>query len=385
VVDSGFRAVNSFRAQLGDIVPIALNDLKHHNHSVVQDIHMAIDRVLSCGRYILGEELESFEAEFASYCGVDHCVGVGNGTDALELALRALDVRQGDRVVTVANAGMYSTTAIKAVGALPLYVDVDPATMNMDPDALAASVSGNVRAIIVTHLYGQMAEIPHLMRIASAAGVPVVEDCAQAHGAHLSGKRAGAWGSLGCFSFYPTKNLGALGDAGGVITRDPELAKRLRMLRQYGWETKYRSVLAGGRNSRLDEIQAAILRAKLPHLEDWNEQRRDIAKAYAERLSGLDLSGPSRFGADYVVHLYVVRTPDRDQLAEELAARGVRTEIHYPTPDHLQESVREMSGDNPDLPVTEQLSREILTLPCFPEMTSVEVEQVTEAVRGVLG
>jgi len=193
VVDSGFRAVNSLRAQLGDIVPIALNDLKHHNHSLVQDIHMAIDRVLSCGRYILGEELESFEAEFASYCGVDHCVGVGNGTDALELALRALDVGQGDRVVTVANAGMYSTTAIKAVGALPLYVDVDPATMNMDPDALAASVSGNVRAIIVTHLYGQMAEIPHLMRIASAAGVPVVEDCAQAHGAHLSGKRAGAW------------------------------------------------------------------------------------------------------------------------------------------------------------------------------------------------
>ena len=351
----------------------------------MQDIHVAIDRVLSGGQYILGQELESFEAEFASYCGVDYCVGVGNGTDALELALRALDVRQGDRVASVANAGMYSTTAIKAVGALPLYVDVDPATMNMDPHALAAAVSENVRAIIVTHLYGQMAEIPELMRIASAVGVPLVEDCAQAHGAHLSGKRAGAWGSLGCFSFYPTKNLGALGDAGGVTTRDPELAERLRMLRQYGWESKYRSVLAGGRNSRLDEIQAAVLRAKLPYLEGWNEQRRDIAKAYAEGLAGLDLSGPSQFGADYVVHLYVVRTPHRDQLAEELAARGVRTEIHYPTPDHLQESVCGMSGDNPDLPVTEQLSREILTLPCFPEMTKAEVEQVIEAVRGVLG
>lgn len=366
-------------------MPIALNDLKHHNQTIFQDIHVAIDRVLSGGRYILGQELESFEAEFASYCGVDYCVGVANGTDALELALRALQVSPGDKVITVANAGMYSTTAIRAVGALPQYIEVDPVTMNMAPDALATALSGSVQAIIITHLYGQMAEIPHLMRLASAAGVPVVEDCAQAHGAHLSGKRAGAWGSLGCFSFYPTKNLGALGDAGGVITRDLELAERLRMLRQYGWEAKYRSVLSGGRNSRLDEIQAAILRAKLPYLEGWNEQRRNIAKAYAEGLAGLDLSGPSQFGADYVVHLYVVRTPHRDQLAEELAARGVRTEIHYPTPDHLQESVCGMSGDNPDLPVTEQLSREILTLPCFPEMTKAEVEQVIEAVRGVLG
>jgi dTDP-4-amino-4,6-dideoxygalactose transaminase len=383
VKEDGCR--NILRAQSGDIVPIALNDLKHHNHSVAQDIHMAIDRVLSSGQYILGQELESFEAEFASYCGVDHCVGVGNGTDALELALRALDVGQGDRVVTVANAGMYSTVAIKAVGALPLYVDVDPVTMNMDSKALTAAMSGNIRAVIVTHLYGRMAEIPDLMTVASAAGVPVVEDCAQAHGAHLSGKRAGAWGNLGCFSFYPTKNLGALGDAGGLITTDPELAGRLRMLRQYGWEAKYRSVLSGGRNSRLDELQAAVLRAKLPYLESWNEQRRETAKAYAEGLAGLDLSGPSQFGADYVAHLYVVRTPHRDRLAEELAARGIRTEVHYPTPDHLQESVRGTSGAKPDLPVTEQLSREILTLPCFPEMTREEVGQVTEAVRGILG
>ncbi|MDA2923382.1 DegT/DnrJ/EryC1/StrS family aminotransferase [Acidobacteria bacterium AH-259-L09] len=385
VVDYGATAVNSRRAQLGDIVAIALNDLKHHNQSIFQEIQIALERVLSRGQYVLGPELESFEAEFASYCGVDHCVGVGNGTDALELALRALDVSRGDKVATVANAGMYSTTAISAVGALPLYVDVDPATMNMDPNALATALSGNVQAIIITHLYGQMAEMPHLIRIASAAGIPVVEDCAQAHGAHLNGKRAGAWGSLGCFSFYPTKNLGALGDAGGVVTRDLELAERLRMLRQYGWEAKYQSVLAGGRNSRLDEIQAAILRAKLPYLEGWNERRRKIAKAYTEGLADLDLSRPSNFGTDYVAHLYVVSTPFRDQLAADLAGRGVRTEIHYPTPDHLQESVRGMSSADWDLPVTEQLSREILTLPCFPEMTKVEVEQVIEAVRRVLG
>lgn len=366
-------------------MPIALNDLKHQNHSVVQDIQTAIDRVLSRGHYIMGEELDSFESEFASYCGVDHCVGVGNGTDALELALRALGVAQGDQVVTVANAGMYGTTAIRALGAVPLYVDVDPNTMNMDPDALAAAVSKEVQAILVTHLYGQMADVTHLTRLASSAGVPLVEDCAQAHGAHLEGKRAGAWGSLGCFSFYPTKNLGALGDGGGVITNDPDLAGRLRMLRQYGWDSKYQSLLAGGRNSRLDEIQAAILRAKLPYLEDWNEQRRDIAKAYAEGLEGLDLSWPAHFGSDYVAHLYVVRTPRRDQLAEGLAARGVRTEIHYPTPDHLQESVRGTSSENSNLPVTERLSLEILTLPCFPGMTREEVEKVTEAVREVLG
>jgi dTDP-4-amino-4,6-dideoxygalactose transaminase len=324
-------------------------------------------RVIDSQKFILGEDVKKLEAEIAAYCGAAHAIGVGNGTDALEIALRALEIGPGDRVATVANAGGYSTTAILAAGADPLYVDVDPATMLMDPHALSAALTPATRAVVVTHLYGRMADMPAVL--AAAGNIPVIEDCAQAHGARLEGRHAGTWSVIGCFSFYPTKNLGALGDGGALITSDAALASRIRALRQYGWTSRYRSTIPRGRNSRLDEMQAAILRAKLPHLDTWNDRRRDIARYYGSAFADLDLGLPGACGPECAAHLYVVRTPHRDRLAQALAAAGIGTDVHYPVPDHLQES----AGSAPaPLPETERCCREVLTLPCFPEMTDEE-------------
>ena len=357
---------------------IPLNSLERHNRALLPQFRTAVDRVLQSGWYILGSEVSAFEKEFADYCGVSDCIGVASGTDALELALLALEVGPGDRVVTVANAGGYSSTAIRAAGAVPVYVDVDPGSMNMSPDSLAQVLDPSIRAVIVTHLYGQMADMTSLLKIAGDAGIPVVEDCAQAHGASAGGKKAGAHGAIGCFSFYPTKNLGALGDGGALTTGDARLAARLRQLRQYGWETKYCSTVAGGRNSRLDEMQAAMLRIKLPLLDEWNAGRREIARRYTTALAPSKLICPATFDDSYVAHLYVCRSTDRDALREHLAAHGVMTDIHYPIPDHLQPAfsdVRQSAG----LPVTERCSREVFTLPCYPELEEDEIRRVTEA------
>lgn len=337
--------------------------------------------VVAGGWYILGPAVRSFEAEFAGYCGVGHAIGVGNGTDALEIALRGLEVGPGDRVATVANAGGYATTAILATGAEPLYVDVEPGTMVMDARALAAAVP-RPRAVVVTHLYGRMADMPAIL--AAAGGAPVIEDCAQAHGARLGGRHAGSWGSVGCFSFYPTKNLGALGDGGAVTTNDTELARRMRALRQYGWAAKYRAEFPG-RNSRLDEIQAAVLRVKLPYLDRWNERRLGIAALYRNLLAGLPLEPPSADGPEYVAHLYVIRTPAREALREKLAGTGIGTDVHYPVPDHRQEAARGKPWAEVCLPVTERCAAEVLTLPCFPELSEEEVRRVAEAVRVNMG
>jgi dTDP-4-amino-4,6-dideoxygalactose transaminase len=355
---------------------IPLNDLKRHNGAIAADLDRAIGRVLSRGWYILGPEVEAFEQEFAAFCHSRFCVSTGNGTDALELALRALDVGPGHRVATVANAGLYATSAIAAAGAVPRYVDIDPATMLMDPASLQPILDRGVEAVMVTHLYGRVADLPEILRLTAAAGVPVIEDCAHAHGASLHGRPAGSWGAIGCFSFYPTKNLGALGDGGAAVTSDPELAARLRLGRQYGWEGKYRSS-GPGRNSRLDELQAAVLRAKLPHLPRWNARRLAIAAAYGEGLAGCGLQLPPAS----VPHLYVVRTPFRDDLQAELARAGVATDVHYPVPDHRQPWVAGTAAGHVELPETERCCREILTLPCFPEMTDSEVSRVVSSVQ----
>lgn len=359
---------------------ILINDLKRHTESVRAELAGALERVLLRGWYILGPEVEAFEREFAEFCGTGACVGVANGTEALELALRALRIGPSDQVATVANAGLYSTTAIRAAGAEPLYVEVEWASMTMDASALAAALTPRTKAVIATHLYGQMVDVPAVLGVAQRAGIPVIEDCAQAHGAALRGRYAGTWGAAGCFSFYPTKNLGALGDGGAVVTSDAALAGRVRLLRQYGWTSQYRSVLPGGRNSRLDELQAAVLRAKLPHLMRWNERRRAIARAYAGGLRQAPLTLPENFGEDYVAHLYVIRTPRRDELKSALTSQGIGTGIHYPIPDHLQESVRKSFPPCADLPVTERCSREVLTLPCFPELSDPEVEMIIAAI-----
>jgi aminotransferase EvaB len=261
---------------------IPIQDLKRHYQVMAVELKAVAARVLDSGWYVLGQEVRSFESEFAAYLGATECVSVANGTDALELALRAFAIGLGDEVCTVANAGMYSTIAILSVGARPVFVDIEPRTLTLCPNRLASRITDKTKAIIVTHLYGCMADIEAILKLAKGRGIPVIEDCAQAHGAKRLNRTAGTWGDIGCYSFYPTKNLGALGDGGALSTNDPKLAERLRRLRQYGWSSRYHSDDCGGRNSRLDELQAAFLRVKLPHLNAWNGRRQQIARAYNE-------------------------------------------------------------------------------------------------------
>jgi dTDP-4-amino-4,6-dideoxygalactose transaminase len=346
--------------------------------TLTQALREAADRVIASKRYVLGPEVENFEREFAAFCGSAHCVGVANGTDALELALRAAGVSRGDRVVLTANAGCYAATAARAIGAEPVYVDVSD-DLVMSVDGLDRVLTG-ASAVVVTHLYGRMAPIGEIAGIAGEAGVAVIEDCAQAHGAASSGRHAGTFGAAGCFSFYPTKNLGALGDGGAVITSDAQMASRLRALRQYGWSTKYRIEHAGGRNSRLDELQAAFLRTKLPHLPAWNAARVAIALRYCNGLRGLPLRLPDCPGDEYVAHLFVIRCADRRALRSHLAEAGIGTEIHYPAPDYAQPTDR-VDGDARPLSMTESACREVLSLPCYPGMTDADVDRVITSIR----
>ncbi len=362
---------------------IPLNDLNRTPAPLRAELAGATQRVLDRGWFILGPECEAFEQEFAAYCGAAHCVSVANGTDALELALRALGTGPGDEVVTAANAGGYSTTAIRLAGAQPLYADIDPATRNLSPGHLARVISPRTRAVIATHLYGRMADVDALLEVTRRAGVPLIEDCAQAHGASIAGRKAGTWGALGCFSFYPTKNLGACGDGGAVVTSDDTLARRVRSLRQYGWTRKYHSA-GTGRNSRMDEMQAAILRAKLPLLDEWNRRRRDIAARFSAALDGSSADCPRDFGEHYVAHLYVIRVARREQVREALRERGVATDVHYPVPDHWQESATLSGATPPSLPETERAAGEVLTLPCYPELREDEIERVVDALRALL-
>jgi dTDP-3-amino-2,3,6-trideoxy-4-keto-D-glucose/dTDP-3-amino-3,4,6-trideoxy-alpha-D-glucose/dTDP-2,6-dideoxy-D-kanosamine transaminase len=358
---------------------LPINDLSRHNGPLDAALRVAIDRVLARGHYILGPETQAFEQEFARYLDVETAIGVGNGTDALELALRTAGVGSGDDVVTVANAGMYAGTAIRAVGATPRYIDIEPAHMLLDPAHLPHAVTPATRAIVVTHLYGRMADIESVLAFARPRGLIVIEDCAQAHGALRDGKRAGAWGDLAAFSFYPTKNLGALGDGGMVVVNDASLVERARAIRQYGWGSKYQVVHAGGRNSRLDEIQAAVLCAKLPRLDSWNARRQEIARRYIAGLADCGWGLPAQPDESDVAHLFVVRTPNRDAVRVALAEAGIATDVHYPLPDYCQPAY----PGAPDalLPVTRDCSAQILTLPCFPEMSDDEVAAVIDACR----
>jgi aminotransferase EvaB len=355
---------------------ILVNDLERHTGSMAEDIRAALDRVLTKGWFVLGPECAAFEQEFAAYCGAPHCIGVANGTEALELALRALGVGSGKRVATVANAGCYATTAILQVGADPVYVDVSPTNRLMDLATLAElTVTGALHAVVVTHLFGLMHDVRELRLIADRAGIPLIEDCAQAVGARVNGKHAGTVGHVGCFSFYPTKNLGALGDGGAVMTSDPNIAAKLTSLRQYGWTSKYCVEAAGGRNSRLDELQAAVLRVMLPRLDGWNARRRDIARRYTERIRHPNVSCPVARGDNDVAHLYAIEASNRTALRAHLAAGGIASDIHYPIPDHQQPGIASLRPW-PSLPVTEHLANRILTLPCFPELTDPEADHI---------
>ncbi len=346
------------------------------------DLVSAVTRVLGRRRYVLGEEVRRFESAFAEYCGTDDCIGVANGTDALEIALRAIDVGPADKVAVVANAGGYSSAAVQAIGAVPVYVDIDPRWRTMSATSLEALAGEGVAAIIATHLYGQLADIDAINAVARRWGVPVIEDCAQAHGARRNSRRAGSLGTIGCFSFYPTKNLGAAGDGGALVTSDAQLARRMRSLRQYGWSDKYRVETVGGRNSRLDEMQAAILNDKLAHLDRWNDERRQVARSYSAAFADLPIGLPASLEEGFVAHLFVVEADDRDALRDSLSRRGVATDIHYPLADHLQPAWA--SSEPVQLPATERACARVLSLPCYPGISDGQVQQVIDAVSASL-
>jgi dTDP-4-amino-4,6-dideoxygalactose transaminase len=346
--------------------------------AIRSDLDIAVDRVLSRGWFLLGEEGSSFESEFAAWCGARHAVGVASGTDAIELALRALGIGHGAEVITQANTCVPTVAAIERAGATPMLCDIEPEAATMDPESLSNALNPRTAAIIPVHLYGQCAAMDAILAIASRQGIPVIEDCAQAHGAEFDGHPAGTMGLFGCFSFYPTKNLGALGDAGVVVTNDGGLAERLRLLRHYGQADRYRHV-APGVNSRMDELQAAILRVKLPRLDGWNARRNEIAAVYRKALDGT-VARPLRLlpKGKHVFHLFVVDTPERERFQRSLHERDVATLIHYPLPIHRQEPYRYLGGAVP-LAVSEQLSERVLSLPIFPELTDEEVATVAEA------
>lgn len=364
---------------------VPLNDLSRWSAKHADEIAGIAHKIASSGRFLLGPELEAFETEFAQFHGARHCLGVSNGTDALELALRAIGISAGDQVLTVANAGMYAAAAIVAAGGRPVFVDIDPVTMTMCPRAALDAVKPGVKGLIVTHLYGTLAHIEELASIGRNAGLFVIEDCAQAHGARRGRSIAGTFGDVSCFSFYPTKNLGACGDAGAVLTDNPELARAVGELRQYGWTRKYEAGRSGGRNSRMDEIQAGVLRIKLPRLNDFNARRRSIVARYRAAVADDEsLVWPNSLGDDYVAHLCVVRAQDRDGLSTRLKAHGIDTAIHYPIPDHRQPAMREYADVSGSLPNTDTAVDQILTLPCFPEQTEEEIETVCAALRVVI-
>lgn len=348
------------------------------------ELDAAFARVLAGGRLILGREVEAFEEEFAAYCGAAHCVTVGNGLDALAIALKAHGISPGDEVIVPGHTFVASWLAVSQVGAVPVGADVDPAGCNIDPDSAAAAITARTVAIMPVHLYGKPAPMDALNALAARHGLFVLEDAAQAHGARCGSRRAGALGDAAGFSFYPTKNLGALGDGGAIVTRDAALAERARRYRNYGSSGKYAHDVAGT-NSRLDELQAAFLRARLPRLDRDNARRRALAALYLDRLSGLEPLAvpPEEGGVEHVHHLFVVRTPHRDALMAGLAARGIGTMVHYPRPPHLQPPFADTPRPVP-LPVTERLAGEVLSLPLWPGMTEGQVEQVAAATREVL-
>lgn len=348
-------------------------------HAIRDEVHEAIDRVLESGWYILGGEVRAFEEEFAAYCGAKYAVGCASGTEAIALALMAIGVGPGDEVMTVANTAVPTVSAITMTGAAPVFVDIDDQFL-MDTDGIESAITKKTKAILPVHLYGQMADMEKIMAVAEKHGLPVIEDAAQAHGSEFKGKRAGTWGVLGCFSFYPTKNLGCFGDGGAVTTSDKELYDRLLMLRNYGQEKRYHNSITGI-NSRLDELQAAVLRVKLARLDEWNNKRRQVAVWYNESLGDACTCPTEKPDARHVYHLYVIRTLDRDGLMAYLEKEGITTLMHYPIPIHLQQAYEELGYKTGNLPVTEAAVEQILSLPMHPAVTQDGVRFVAEKVR----
>jgi dTDP-4-amino-4,6-dideoxygalactose transaminase len=359
-------------------------DLKAQYRTIEEDINTAIANVLQHTDFILGQAVSEFEAEFAEYCQAAYAVGVDSGYSALELSLRAYEIGSGDEVITAANTYIATALAISNTGARPVLVDVDQHTHNLDPSKLEAAITPATRAILPVHLYGQPADMDSIQAIARRHGLLVIEDAAQGHGACYQGRRTGSLGDAAGFSFYPGKNLGAYGDGGAVVTNDPVIAERVRLLRNLGQRTKSDHQIKGF-NHRLDTIQAAVLRTKLPHLDGWNAARRRAAAEYDRALAALPLITPrSAPRSEHVYHLYVIRVPDRDGLQNHLKQAGIATGIHYPVPIHLQAAYRDLGYKRGDFPITETLADEILSLPMYAELSSEAIGYVVETIAEYL-
>jgi dTDP-4-amino-4,6-dideoxygalactose transaminase len=360
---------------------VPLVDLAAQYAAIRPEIDQAIQAVLDATDFIMGPAVKRFEAAFATYCGAAHCVGVASGTAALELVLRAVGVGPGDEVITVAHTFIATAEAITAVGARPVFVDIDPCTCNMDPARVAAAITSATRAIMPVHIYGQPADMDAIRAVASVHGLTVIEDAAQAHGATWNGVAAGALGAAACFSFYPGKNLGAYGDAGAVVTNDAAIAEQVRLLRNHGRRAKYLHEIKGY-GERLDTLQAAVLTAKLPYLPAWTAARRRLAARYDELLADLPVERPVVSpAADPVWHLYVLRCGQRDALLEHLNRAGIGAGVHYPVPLHLQPAYADLGYQPGDLPVTEFVAATCLSLPIYPEMTDAQQERVVAEIR----
>ncbi len=367
-------------------VPIL--DLTAQHERIEPELMETVRDVISENAFIMGEELEQFESEFADFCDVDHCIGVSSGTDALRLALHAAGIGDGDEVITVPVTFIATVEAICSVGAEPVFVDVDPETYTMDPDQLEAAISDRTAALLPVHLYGQPADMDSICSVAEQHDLTVIEDACQAHGASWNETRVGGWGDLGCFSFYPGKNIGAPGDAGSVTTSDSDLASRVRTLRNHGQPEKAEKYQHEelGYNARLDNLHAATLRLKLQHLEQWNEQRRRNADRYDREFTGV--SGiripKTAEGAEHVYHQYAVQVEERDEAQTFMGDRGIDCGVHYPRPLHYQEACSFLGYEKGDFPVSERICSRVLTLPCFPELTDGQQEHVVDALRAFL-
>ncbi len=358
-------------------------DLKAQYETIKEDINDAVQRVLTSTQYILGPETSAFEAEFAAYCGAAYAVGVGSGTSALHLALLAAGIGPGDEVISVSYTFVATAAAILYTGARPVFVDIDPATFTLDPARIEAAITPRTRAILPVHLYGHPADMTPILEVARRHGLIVIEDAAQAHGAVCEDRRVGSIGTLACFSFYPSKNLGAYGEAGAITTSDPALADKLRLLRDWGGKDEY---ALRGFNYRLDAIQAAILRVKLRHLDAWNEARRTLARRYDDRLRDSAVQIPAvRPGAIPVYHLYAIRAPRRDDLIAALADQGISARIHYPIPIHAQPAYRDRVTCAAPLPQTDACARDVLSLPMYAELAPDAAGTVADAIRAFYG
>lgn len=365
-----------------DVMQVPFLDLKAAYFELKNEVDQAILRVLDSGWYILGSEVEAFEQEFAAFCEAEHAVGVGNGLDALYLALLAMDVGSGDEVIVPSNTYIATWLAISQCGATPVAVEPVESTYNIDADRIEAVVTSRTKVILPVHLYGQPADLEPILAIAHKYGLRVLEDAAQAHGARYKGKRIGSHGDAVAWSFYPGKNLGALGDGGAVTTNDQEIADRIRVLRNYGSRVKYVNEVQGC-NSRLDTIQAAVLRVKLNHLDEWNDRRKTIATAYLNELIGIGLTLPYvPEWVDPAWHLFVVRTNNREAVKRHLEENNIGTMIHYPIPPHLQQAYASLGHLAGDFPITELMASEVLSLPMGPQLGQNEVRSVIEVIKG---